>query len=128
MDALSNTDLSRREKTTAELRRDIENRMAKLGVSFIVLIDDLDRLEPAQAIEILRMVRSVADFARLRYVMCYDREVLAHAVETALEVQNGALYLQKIIPLSFSRGRKTSLYAGSFTGEPWSYGRKYMGL
>ncbi|MDE4647759.1 KAP family P-loop NTPase fold protein [Klebsiella quasipneumoniae] len=105
MDALSNTDLSRREKTTAELRRDIENRMAKLGVSFIVLIDDLDRLEPAQAIEILRMVRSVADFARLRYVMCYDREVLAHAVETALEVQNGALYLQKIIPLSFSLPR-----------------------
>ncbi|MEI9539924.1 P-loop NTPase fold protein [Enterobacter cancerogenus] len=105
MDALADTDLSRREKTAAELRSDIEDKIAGLGVSFIVVIDDLDRLEPAQAVEVLRMVRSVADFSRFRYVMCYDRDVLAHAVESGLGVQNGKLYLQKIIPLSFSLPR-----------------------
>lgn len=72
------------------------------------MIDDLDRLEPAQAVEVLRMVRSVADFSRFRYVMCYDRDVLAHAVESGLGVQNGKLYLQKIIPLSFSLPRPES--------------------
>lgn len=101
MDTLSDTDLSWRGKTASELRIDIENKITELGVSFIVVIDDLDRLEPAQAVEILRMVRSVADFSRFRYVMCYDRDVLAHAVESSLGVQNGALYLQKIVPLSF---------------------------
>ena len=105
MDALANTGLSGREKTAAELRADIEDKIAGLGVSFIVVIDDLDRLEPAQAVEVLRMVRSVADFSRFRYVMCYDRDVLAHAVETGLGVQNGKRYLQKIIPLSFSLPR-----------------------
>ncbi|MBF4211837.1 pilA-like protein, partial [Pseudomonas donghuensis] len=86
-----------------------------------VVIDDLDRLEPAQAVEVLRMVRSVADFSRFRYVMCYDRDVLAHAVETALQVQNGALYLQKIIPLSFSLPRpenfalRSEFYRGALT-------------
>lgn len=108
MDALANTDLSGREKTAAELRADIEDKIAGLGISFIVVIDDLDRLEPAQAVEVLRMVRSVADFSRFRYVMCYDRDVLAHAVETGLGVQNGKRYLQKIIPLSFSLPRPES--------------------
>lgn len=108
MDALADTGLSGREKTAAELRADIEDKIAGLGVSFIVVIDDLDRLEPAQAVEVLRMVRSVADFSRFRYVMCYDREVLAHAVETGLGVLNGKRYLQKIIPLSFSLPRPES--------------------
>ena len=108
MDALSETGLSGREKTAAELRADIEEKIAGLGVSFIVVIDDLDRLEPAQAVEVLRMVRSVADFSRFRYVMCYDRGVLAHAVESGLGVKNGKLYLQKIIPLSFSLPRPES--------------------
>ncbi|MCV2510919.1 KAP family NTPase [Leclercia pneumoniae] len=108
MDALAGTDLIRREKTAAELRADIEEKIAGLGVSFIVVIDDLDRLEPAQAVEVLRMVRSVADFSRFRYVMCYDRDVLAHAVETGLGVQSGKRYLQKIIPLSFSLPRPES--------------------
>lgn len=108
MDALAGTDLSGREQTAAELRADIEGKIAALGVSFIVVIDDLDRLEPAQAVEVLRMVRSVADFSRFRYVMCYDRDVLAHAVETGLGVQNGKRYLQKIIPLSFSLPRPES--------------------
>ncbi len=108
MDTVANTDLTRREKTAAELRADIEQSIANLGVNFIVVIDDLDRLEPAQAIEILRMVRSVADFSRFRYVMCYDRDVLAHAVEKGLDVPDGRLYLQKIIPLSFAIPRPES--------------------
>ncbi|UKJ23768.1 KAP family NTPase (plasmid) [Enterobacter mori] len=108
MDALAGTNLSGREQTAAELRADIEGKIVALGVSFIVVIDDLDRLEPAQAVEVLRMVRSVADFSRFRYVMCYDRDVLAHAVETGLGVQNGKRYLQKIIPLSFSLPRPES--------------------
>lgn len=102
MAALSDTDLHQRQKTAAELRTELEQKITALGISFIIIIDDLDRLEPAQAVEILRMVRSVADFSRFRYVMCYDREVLAHAVERGLGVPDGRLYLQKIVPLSFA--------------------------
>lgn len=108
MDTVADTDLTRREKTAAEQRADIEQKIANLGISFIVVIDDLDRVEPAQAVEILRMVRSVADFSGFRYVMCYDRDVLAHAVERGLGVPDGRLYLQKIIPLSFALPRPES--------------------
>lgn len=69
MDALAETGLCGREKTAAELRADIERKIAALGVNFIVVIDDLDRLEPAHVLEVLQMVRSVADFSRFYYVL-----------------------------------------------------------
>ncbi|HGL4550118.1 KAP family P-loop NTPase fold protein [Klebsiella aerogenes] len=102
MKTLSKLDLSAHKETTELLRRRIEAGIARSGLNFIVLIDDLDRLEPAQAVEVLRLVRSVADFSGFRYILCYDPEVLAHAIERELGVPDGRLYLQKIIPLSFT--------------------------
>lgn len=102
MKTLSKLDLSAHKETTELLRRRIEAGIARSGLNFIVLIDDLDRLEPAQAVEVLRLVRSVADFSGFRYILCYDPGVLAHAIERELGVPDGRLYLQKIIPLSFT--------------------------
>jgi hypothetical protein len=108
MKTVSTTDLSARRQTAAALRADIEKRIAALNLNFIVVLDDLDRLEPAQAVEVLRLVRSVADFSRFRYVMCYDPVVLGHAVEHGLGVTNGQQYLQKIVQLSFPLPRPES--------------------
>ncbi|HBN5818193.1 TPA: NTPase [Escherichia coli] len=98
---VSTTNLSARRKTTAELRDEIEKKMTRLGVNFIVVLDDLDRLEPGQAVEVLRLIRSVADFSGFHYVMCYDPVILGHAIEHGLGVTDGRVYLQKIVPISF---------------------------
>lgn len=108
METLAKIDLSGRQQTAAALHASLDKKIRELGLNFIVVIDDLDRLEPAQTAEVLRLVRSVADFSRFRYVMCYDRDVLAYAVEQHLGVSNGVLYLQKIIQLSFSLPRPES--------------------
>lgn len=89
-------------KTTAELRTEIAEKISELDLSFIVLLDDLDRLEPAQAVEIIRLVKSVADFPRFRYILCYDKAVLAQAISIGLKVEDGNTYLQKIIQIRFS--------------------------
>ena len=118
MDALARIDLSARAKTPTRLRADIESRLNRLGLTFIIVIDDLDRLEPSQAVEVLRLVRSVADFSRFRYVMCYDPDILAHAVERGLGVDNGRVYLQKIVPVTFSLPRpETFALRGHFLSE-----------
>ncbi|WP_158251416.1 P-loop NTPase fold protein [Pantoea sp. ICBG 985] len=118
MDALARIDLSARTETAAKLREDIESRLKRLGLTFIIVIDDLDRLEPSQAVEVLRLVRSVADFSRFRYVMCYDRDVLAHAVERGLNVADGRVYLQKIVPITFTLPRpETFKLRGHFLSE-----------
>ena len=93
---------SNRETTPSELKRKIAGKIEELEVGFVVILDDLDRLEPEQAVEVVRLVRSVADFPRVAYLMCYDREVLAHALKEGLKVQDGDMFLQKIVQLTFA--------------------------
>ncbi|WP_170115978.1 KAP family P-loop NTPase fold protein [Mycoplana dimorpha] len=88
--------------TDADLKKAISERLKSLDIKFLVLVDDLDRLEPAQAVEVVRLVRSVADFPKVAYVMCYDRAVLAHALQVGLDVTNGDLFLQKVVQLTFA--------------------------
>lgn len=93
---------SNREATPSELKRAIAEKIEALKVGFVVILDDLDRLEPEQAVEVVRLVRSVADFPRVAYLMCYDREVLAQALMEGLKVHDGDLFLQKIVQLTFA--------------------------
>ena len=88
--------------TPSELKQKIAHKIQALNVGFVVILDDLDRLEPEQAVEVVRLVRSVADFPRVAYLMCYDREVLAQALKTGLKVADGDLFLQKIVQLTFN--------------------------
>ncbi|CAI2535899.1 KAP family NTPase [Serratia liquefaciens] len=100
--------LKEKEKTTADMRAEIARKIEELDLSFIVLLDDLDRLEPAQAVEVIRLVKSVADFPRFRYLLCYDKAVLSQAISQGLGVADGSLYLQKIIQIAFSLPRPES--------------------
>ncbi|MEB7830363.1 KAP family NTPase [Klebsiella quasipneumoniae] len=100
--------LKEKEKTTTEMRAEISEKIAELDLSFIVMLDDLDRLEPAQAVEVIRLVKSVADFPRFRYLLCYDKAVLSEAIRQGLGVTDGSLYLQKIVQISFGLPRPES--------------------
>jgi predicted KAP-like P-loop ATPase len=71
-----------------------------LGHRFVITIDDVDRLEPAEVIEILRLVRSVVDLPNVIYLLCYDSGTLAHSIETAVGVKSGHSYLEKIVQLT----------------------------
>ncbi|EAS6302937.1 NTPase [Salmonella enterica] len=109
LDALSESQwLKEKEKTATEMRTEIAEKIVGMDLSFIILLDDLDRLEPAQAVEVVRLVKSVADFPRFRYILCYDKSVLALAIKKGLGVEDGELYLQKIVQISFSLPRPES--------------------
>ncbi len=82
------------------MRTEIAKKIDELDLSFIVLLDDLDRLEPAQAVEVIRLVKSVGDFPRFRYLLCYDKAILSGHQPRAGGT-DGNLYLQKIVQISF---------------------------
>ncbi len=87
--------------TLAAQKAEIEKDLRELGHCIIVFIDDLDRLETAEAIEVLRLVRAVADFPNVIYVLTYDQNALAHTLEHSSVVSNGKAFLEKIIQASF---------------------------
>ncbi|NTA13810.1 KAP family P-loop NTPase fold protein [Agrobacterium tumefaciens] len=75
----------------------LASALLDLDCRIVVAIDDVDRLEPAEVAELLRLVRSVADFPNVSYLLCYDGLTLAHAIESGTGVSSGTAYLEKIV-------------------------------
>lgn len=67
----------------------------------LVLIDDLDRLDPGDVLEVLRLVKAVGDFPAISYLLAYDRGAVSSAIEQSAAIENGDEYLEKIIQYSF---------------------------
>lgn len=84
----------------AALKDSIKIDLQELGHRFIVTVDDVDRLEPAEVIEVLRLVRSVADFPNVVYILCYDVDRLAEAIENGADIEEGERFLEKIVQLT----------------------------
>jgi hypothetical protein len=74
--------------------------LRELGQTIVVTIDDVDRLEPREAFEVLRLVRSVADFPNVIYLLCYDSKILAESVQKIAGVEDGQHFLEKIVQLT----------------------------
>jgi hypothetical protein len=89
------------ERSLGELNHELREKLLKLDRPIVVFIDDLDRLEPKEAAEVLRLVKAVADFPNVAYILAYDFEILSQSIQRAVEVPNGASYLEKVIQASF---------------------------
>lgn len=84
-----------------ELNEDLRKKLKNITHPIIVFVDDLDRLEPTEAAEVLRLVKAVADFPNVAYVLAYDVEVLAKSIERAIGISDGKAYLEKVVQASF---------------------------
>lgn len=83
---------------TLSVRKDeLADALEKLDGRIVVAVDDVDRLEPGEVRELLRLVRSVADFPNVAYLLCYDGGTLARSIETATGVRDGRAFLEKIV-------------------------------
>ncbi|GKX50628.1 KAP family P-loop NTPase fold protein [Budvicia aquatica] len=102
IDGIGKVNIAENSQTIEENKKALSEKIKELNIRFIIMIDDLDRLEPSQAVEVVRLVKSVANFPHFTYIMCYDKNVLSHAVEKGLNVKNGLHYLQKIIQVTFA--------------------------
>ena len=61
----------------------------------LIIIDDLDRLDPRDALEVLRLVKAVADFPAVSYLLAYDKRSLASAISKSDLIEDGDAYLKR---------------------------------
>ena len=64
-------------ETLDELLATIDELLERIGRRVIIVVDDLDRLEPSAVNGVLFTVRRALRLSRVIYVLCYDTEVLA---------------------------------------------------
>lgn len=85
----------------------LENALRKFPQRIVVLLDDLDRLYPAEAYEMVRIIKAVGDLPNVGYVLAWDEKYVSAALDK-LSVPFSATYLDKVVqvrlpvpPLSF---------------------------
>lgn len=88
-------------KSLAARKAELVAALRLLSRKIVIFVDDLDRLDPREASEVLRLIRAVADFPNVIYVLSFDPQIVASTLQRAVQVDNGSEYLEKIIQVSF---------------------------
>lgn len=73
------------------------------GKKIVIFIDDLDRLTDEEICIVLRLIKEIADFPKIIYVISMDKKHVINAIENYYKYPKntfkGALYLEKFIQL-----------------------------
>jgi KAP family P-loop domain len=94
------SDLIRQEKTVESFHKDVSQGLRESNKRFLIVIDDIDRLAPDEALLIFRLVKSVGRLPNVMYLMAYDRAIAERVVSDRYPSE-GAQYLEKIVQAGF---------------------------
>jgi hypothetical protein len=84
-------------QSSGEYQR-INQMISSTGRKIVITIDDLDRLHPAEIMEVLKLIRNTANFSNVFYLVGYDKGYVQGAIKTLNDA--GSLnYLDKIFQL-----------------------------
>jgi predicted KAP-like P-loop ATPase len=90
----------RKPKDVPSLKAEISKILRDAKKRILVVIDDIDRLTPDETRQLFTVIKALADFPNVVYLLALDRDVAAQAIEQ----QSGLLgerYLEKIIQVPF---------------------------
>lgn len=96
---------------------DLKNKISKDFENFknskkkvIIIIDNIDRLSDKEVQQILMLVKSLADFPHVIYILSFDKDAVLGSLKN-LNIYSPELFLEKIIqiPLVVPEIRKTQL-------------------
>lgn len=92
--------VKRKPKDVPALKDSITAILQKAGKRILVIIDDIDRLTPEEIRQLFTVIKALADFPNVVYLLAFDRDVAAQAIEQQSGLP-GERYLEKIIQVPF---------------------------
>ncbi|MBV8548298.1 MAG: hypothetical protein JO126_02435 [Alphaproteobacteria bacterium] len=88
------------EDTLPKLFAKISDLLKASEKRYVVIIDDIDRLPPDEALQLFRLIKSVGRLPNVIYILAYDR-VLAEKLIQEKFPSEGPHYLDKIVQAAF---------------------------
>lgn len=108
--------LATKPKDVPALKKALSGLLLSEKKRVLVVIDDIDRLAPDEVRQLFTVIKALADFPYVTYLLAFDREVAATAISEQTGLP-GERYLEKIIQVPFELPRvdKTTLRQALFT-------------
>lgn len=85
-------------RDTESLFSEINHAIRALEKKLVIFIDDLDRLDKDEIVEVIRLIRNTASFNRTFFVVAYDRDYVLNALKEHNSYRH-ALFLEKIFQI-----------------------------
>ena len=92
--------LIEQDETVDKLHKELSDTLKQGPKRYLVIIDDIDRLSPDEAMLIFRLVKSVGGLPNVMYLLAYDRQI-AEKIVAERYPSEGPHYLEKIVQVSF---------------------------
>jgi predicted KAP-like P-loop ATPase len=89
-----------KEQTAEAAHAALTKALHEQSCRFLVVIDDIDRLGPDEALLVFRLVKSVGQLPNVIYLLAFDQSVAERIVDRHFPGE-GANYLEKIVQKSF---------------------------
>jgi hypothetical protein len=81
-------------------KEELKKDLAELNLPVVVVVDDIDRLPPQDVRTVFQMLKAVADFPRISYLVAYDPEPVTEALGYD-RIYDGGRFLEKLIQVSY---------------------------
>jgi predicted KAP-like P-loop ATPase len=85
----------------------ISDRLRKASSKLLVIVVDIDRLSGDEVREVFRLIKSVANFPNVTYLLAFDREAVCRMLEP-MQGGTGEEYLEKIVQVPFELSNPNS--------------------
>jgi energy-coupling factor transporter ATP-binding protein EcfA2 len=84
--------------TLRHLQTRLSRELDENGIDIVVLIDEIDRLDDGAVAVVARLVRAVASFEHVSYVLAYDADRIVAGLGAG-DMEHGRAYLEKVVQL-----------------------------
>lgn len=81
-------------------RGEVAEALAAFNRPLVVIIDDLDRLRQREIQAMVQLVKAVANFKGVSFLLAYDAKYIAQALSHDGHLASGSAYLEKIVQLA----------------------------
>ncbi len=98
--AVEFTPLKSSVKNVIKLKMEIAEELSNLSRRIFVTVDDIDRLNPEEIRQLFGVIKSVADFPNVVYLLTFDKRVVIEALRESQGI-SGENYLEKIVQFPF---------------------------
>ncbi|MBE0608463.1 MAG: hypothetical protein IH609_03730 [Dehalococcoidia bacterium] len=88
------------QRKLSQVKRELADALRVFGRTIVVVVDDIDRLTPTDAVRMLQIVKANADLPGVVFVIPFDQDAVARSVTAALKV-DGRAYLEKVVQVGF---------------------------
>ena len=87
-------------RSVEEDHRKLSQALRAAGRQFVVVIDDIDRLNPDEALQMFQLVKSVGRLPYVSYLLAFDRLLIERLLQERYPAEGGR-YLEKVLQATF---------------------------